>query len=284
MAANDQYFVSGSLVGKQAIVFQDVDHDDYVQVDAAAVALVAANNATGTFTAWVNPANITSAASCIFCAGDNNLVEFIELNIEAGLLTCRVTDEATAQFITQADQIDFKSHRWYHVAVTQRAGGDGVELFVDGKLINRTNDTTTDVDSWFAETDAIDTMRIGTANKVGDASATNDFRGAIGEVKYFDVPLTAIEVREDFEGIVNTTNLHNHWDWDDDLIDSGSGLDNGTAVGDVILSNNHCEFASRLRYDCGGTLNGGDTTQDQIKLFAGGLNNNIGFAHVIQEA
>ena len=282
MAANDQFFISGSLVGRPAIVFQDADHNDYIQVNAAAAALVTANNATGTWTAWVNIANLTDTMT-IIGAGDDSLVEFIELNIEAGLLTCRVTDEATVQFVTQADQIDFKSHRWYHVAVTQRAGGDGVELFVNGVLIDRTNDTTTDLNSWFAETDAIDTMRIGAANKVGNASVTNDFIGAIGTVKIFDIPLSAQEVLDDYNEISNTTNLHNHWDFDDDLVDAGSGLDNGTKVGDVVLCNNHCEFASRLRYDCGGTLNGGDTTQDQIFLFANGTGNK-GFGLVIQEA
>ena len=280
MTANDQFFISGSLVGRPSIVFQDTNHDDYMQIDAAGIALVAANNATGTWTAWINLANLTDTVT-IIGAGDNSLVEFIELNVEAGLLTCRATDGATAQFVTQADQIDFKVHRWYHVAVTQRAGGDGVELFVDGKLINRTNDVTTDLNSWFEETDNIDTMRIGAANKVGDASVTNDFIGAISDVKIWDVPLTPQQVLHDWNGVSNTTNLHNHWDWSDDLVDAGSGADNATAVGDVVLCNNHCEFSSRLRYDCGGTLNGGDTTQDQIKLFASG---NTGFAHVIQEA
>lgn len=248
MAAGDVHYVSGQLKGRKSFAFPQAVSDDYIQVDAAAVALVAANNATGTFTAWINMPNLTGTFT-IIGAGDNNLVEFIELNVEAGLLTCRVTDGATVQFVTQADQIDFKSHRWYHVAVTQRAGGDGVELFVNGKLINRTNDTTTDLNSWFAETDSIDTMRIGAANKVGNGSVTNDFLGAISDVKIFDVPLTALQVVDDFNELVNTTNLHNHWDMDDDLVDQGSGLDDGTDVGtDGILTNNYSEFTSRLKY------------------------------------
>ena len=282
MAANDQFFVAGSLIGRPSLVFQDADHNDYIQVDAAAVALVAANNVSGTFTAWINLANLTDTMT-IIGAGDDNLVEFIELNVEAGLLTCRVTDGATVQFITQADQIDFKSHRWYHVAVTQRAGGDGVELYVDGQLIARTNDTTTDLNSWFEETDAIDTMRIGAANKVGNGSVTNDFIGGISDVKYFDVPLTDAQVVDDWNGVANTTNLHSHWDWSDDLVDAGSGTDNGTKVGDVVLCNNHCEFSYRLRYDCGGTLIGADATKDVIKLFSDGTGNK-GFGLIIQQA
>lgn len=246
MAVTDIYHISGGLDGRKANAFLQSDHDDYIQVNAAAVALVASNDTIGSWTAWINLADITHTGT-IIGAGDDNLVEFIELNVEAGLLTMRVTDGATVQFITQADQIDFKAHRWYHVAVVQRADGNGVRLYVDGVIIASTNDTTTDLNSWFAETDSIDTMRIGAANKVGNATVTNDFRGAIGEVKIFQDVLSDQEVKDDFDGIANTDNLHNHWDWDDDLIDAGSGLDNGTAVGDVLLANNYSEFSSRLR-------------------------------------
>ena len=251
MTAGDTYHVAGGLTGRFAFSWPAVVSDDYIQVDAAAVALVAANNATGTWTAWVNIANITGTF-CVIGAGDDNLVEFIELNIEAGLLTCRATDGATPQFVTQADQVDFEPHRWYHVAVTQNADGAGVSLFVDGVKISATNDTTTDLNSWFAETDAIDTMRIGASNKVGNASVTNEMIGAISDVKIFDVPLTNAEVLKDSQGKVNTTNLHNHWDMKDDLVDQGSGADNGTDTGtDGILLNNYSEFTSRLKHSAG---------------------------------
>ena len=198
MAAGDVYYVSGSTIGRKAFAFPQAVSDDYIQVDAAAAALVAANNATGTWTAWINMPNITGTFT-IMGAGDNNAVEFLELNVEAGLLTCRCTlTTPTVQFITQADQIDFKSHRWHHVAVTQRGGGDGVELFVDGKVIARTNDTSTVLNAWFDILNGIDTMRIGAANKAGDATVTNDFLGAISDVKIFDVPLTEQEVLDDY--------------------------------------------------------------------------------------
>ncbi len=249
MTAGDVHYVSGRLLGRKAFGFPQAVSDDYIQVNAAAAALVAANNATGTWTAWVNIPNLTGTFT-ILGTGDDNAVEFLELNIEAGLLTCRCTlATPTVQFITQADQIDFKAHRWYHVAVTQRGGGDGVELFVDGKLIDRTNDTATAVNAWLDILNGIDTMRIGAANKAGNATVTNDFLGAISDVKIWDVPLTAQQVIDDWNGVTNTTNLHNHWDMDDDLIDQGSGLDNGTDVGtDGILTNNYSEFTSRLKY------------------------------------
>lgn len=248
MAAGDVHHVSGSLVGRKSFSWPAAVSDDYIQVDAAAVALVAANNATGTFTAWVNIANITGTFT-VLGAGDKDVVEFIELNIEAGLLTCRVTDGTTVQFVTQADQIDFKPHRWYHVAVSQHADGLGVRLFVNGSLIASTNDTTTDLNSWFVETDGIDSMRIGAANKVGNDTVTNDFIGAISDVKIWDVPLLDAAVKDDFEGIGNTTNLHNHWDMDDDLVDRGSGADDGTDTGaDGVLLNNYSELTSRLKH------------------------------------
>ncbi len=263
MTAGDLIHISGGLVGRFAFSWPAVVGDDYVQVNAAAVALVAANNATGTWTAWVNIANITGTF-CVVGAGDDNLVEFIELNIEAGLLTCRVTDGATPQFVTQADGDKLKPHRWYHVAVTQNADGAGVSLFINGVKINSTNDTTTDVDSWFFETDAIDTMRIGASNKVGNASVTNEMIGAISDVKIFDVPLTDAEVLADSQGKVNTTNLHNHWDMKDDLVDQGSGLDDGTDTGtDGILFNNYSEFSSRLKHNTATPL-----VADDLSFFA----------------
>ena len=105
MTAGDVHYVSGRLEGRKSFAFPQAVSDDYIQVDAAAVALVAANNASGTWTAWINMPNITGTFT-IIGAGDKSLVEFIELNVEAGLLTCRHTDEATPEFVTQADQID----------------------------------------------------------------------------------------------------------------------------------------------------------------------------------
>jgi len=248
MAAGDVYYVSGNLIGRKAFAFPQAVSDDYILVDNAAIALVASNVVAGTITAWINMPNITGTFT-IVGSGDNNAVEFLDFYVQAGLLTCDCNVATTLQFDTQADQIDFKAHRWYHVAVTQRSGGSGVELFVNGKLINRTNDTSTDVDAWFDETTAIDTMRIGASNRAGNASVTQDFLGAISDVKIFDVPLSAAQVKDDFNGVTNTTNLHNHWDMDDDLIDQGSGLDDGTSTGaDGILTNNYSEFTSRLKY------------------------------------
>ena len=249
MAAGDLYHISGGLKGKPAVMLLAGDHNDYVQVNAHAVARVAANDTVGTYTAWVNLANITDT-SAILCAGDDNVVEFLELSVEAGLLTARCTDNTVAQFVTQADAIGFTPHTWYHVAMVQRADGSGVHLYINGVEIAVTHDTSTDVDEWYTNLDGIDTFRIGAANKAGDASVTDDYHGGIGHVKYWNTNLTDTEVMNDYLGeAVQASVLQLSMDFFNDLVDAGLGADNGTAVGAILQCNNYSEFASRLRND-----------------------------------
>ena len=249
MATTDIYHIVGSLAPARK-AFKNIggDTNDYLQVNAAAVALVAADVAQGTFSAWINMPNITGTF-CILCAADDNVVEFLELNVEAGLLTMRCTDATTAQFVTQADAVSFRPHRWYHVAAVQAADGVGVKLYVNGVRIAATNDTTTDVNEWFVNLDGIDTMRIGAANKAGDATVTNEFSGAISDVKIWSTALTAAQVLDDYNGNgPASATLENHWAMDDDYTDLGLGADTGTAVGDILLVNNYSEFSSRLHF------------------------------------
>lgn len=225
--------------------FKGGNTDDYIQINAAAVARVAANDTVGSWTAWVNIPDVTGTY-CIMCAGDDNAVEFLELNIEAGLLTARCTDATVAQFVTQADAVGFTPHKWHHVAMVQAADGQGPQLFIDGARIAATNDTSTDVNEWFNNLDGIDTFRIGAANKAGDASVTNEFKGGISDVKIFTDVLTYEEVLNDYKGIANTNNLHNHYDMDNDVDDvDGSGADNGTVTGtSLTLCPRYSEFTS----------------------------------------
>lgn len=290
MATTDIYHVSGSLKGRKAIRCLGGDVDDYIQVNAAAVARTTANDTVGTFSAWVNVADI-AGTYCILCAGDADAVEFIELNIEAGLLTARCTDATVAQFVTQADAIEIKAHLWYHVAMVQGANGDGVKLYVNGKLIVTTHDTSTDVDEWFNNCDGIDLMRIGAAAKDGAAGVTNEFKGAISDVKYWNRALLPEQVDLDYRGspqplvdkssppvdISDATYLQNHWDFDDDLIDAGLGADDGTNTGaGIVLNNNYSEYTSRL-----GFMTGVPVVADAIQCFA---DEGVGHALIIQAA
>ena len=279
MATTDIYHVSGGLAGRNAVAFINADHNDYVQVNAHAIARVAANDTVGTYSAWINLADITGTY-CIIGAGDDNVVEFLELNVEAGLLTARCTDATVAQFVTQADAIHFKPHRWYHVAMVQRADGHGVYLYVDGAVIAATNDTATDVDEWYNNLDGIDTCRIGAANKAGDASVTNDLKGAISDVKYWDKALTDAEILNDYQNTAlsdDGTYLQAHWDFVEDYVDAGLGADNGTAVGDVTLINNYSEFTSRLRQDPAAAI----VVADTLVTFA---DNGVGHAVIVKAA
>ena len=130
--AETKYMFGGDITQSMpASIHLGGDSDDYYQVDAAA-ADMANDDTTGALMAWVMQADDTSTVT-VLGFGDKNVVEFIELNIEAGLLTCRCTDNTTAQFVTQADGDELEKHKWYHVAVVQRADGTGVHLFLNGK-------------------------------------------------------------------------------------------------------------------------------------------------------
>lgn len=277
MATTDQYCVVGDLtVTKNAIRCLGGNSDDYLQVNAHAVARVAANDSTGTYSAWVMvPDN--AATYTILGAGDDNVVEFLELSIESGLLTCRITDATTAQLVTQADAVHFKPHKWHHVAVVQGANGYGPKLYVDGSQVAATNDTATDVDSWYAELDGIDTFRIGAANKVGDASVTQEFAGFIGRVKYWNRALTADEVDKDYHNQTfsdDSTYLQLDMDMDT-LEDAGLGADDGTIVGATIKAQAN-EFFSRLTFSTGVAV-----VADKVLMTADG---GKGYALVIQAA
>jgi hypothetical protein len=260
MATDNMYTIRGNVEpARHAIRCIGGNSDDEIQVNAAAVALTAFNDLVGTWTAVVMCGDITSTMT-IIGAGDDNVVEFIELNIEAGLVTARCTDGTVAQFVTQADAVVIEPFKWHHIAMVQRADGAGPHLFVDGVEIARTNDTATDVNEWFVNCDGIDTMSIGAANKDGASGITNEFKGFISDVRIYRDAKTAEEIYAIYEydmfkiGSNNTTNLHNHWDWINDLVDNGSGDDNGTAVSGATRMSWACEFTARLNWEHGLTL------------------------------
>jgi len=239
MTAGDVEVIQGSTNSKLCVSFDGTD--DYMQVNAHAAERVAANDTVGTYIADILMDNITGTFT-VLGAGDDNVVEFIELNVEAGLLTCRCTDGTVAQFVTQADQVDFVANKWYRIGVVQAADGNGVVLYVNGKAVDSTNDTATDVDEWYNNCDGIDTFRIGAANKAGDASVTNDFAGLIGQVRYYSRALSAADMLDDYEGrtLVKavedaSTYLRLNITWDNVLTDAGLGNDSATVVNQAYL-------------------------------------------------
>lgn len=241
MAAGDIIVVHENIFGVKGNYYDG--GDDYVQHNAHAAARVTANDTVGTYTAKIYLNDLTGTY-CILCAGDDSAIEFIELSVEAGLLTARCTDAGVVQFVTQADAIEFEAKRWYHVSVVQAADGGGVKLYVDGVLIASTNDDTTDLDEWYNNLDLTDTFRIGAANKVGDASVTDDFNGAIGQVKYWSLALTTPEIKIEANAnlshgtarqIILDAALQLNVTYENDgITDSGLGADNGTLVNNAI--------------------------------------------------
>lgn len=282
MATTDIYHVSGGLKGRKAAVFCNATSDDYIQVNAFAAARTTANDTVGTITAWVNPANKTGTFT-ILGIGDNNAVEFIDFQIVAGKLGAACTDATTAQFVSATNSVVIEPHVWTHVAVVQRAAGNGPEFYVNGVKQASTNSTSTDVNEWFNNCDGLDTARIGASNKAGDASVTQEFVGAISDVKYYSVALTDEQIMNDYQSpglnaALNAASLQSHWDFADDYVDNGLGADDGTVVGDVVLNNNYSEFSSRLRH-----MTGTPVVADSINIAIDSLNN-VGHALVIQAA
>ncbi|MCH8234131.1 MAG: hypothetical protein IIB82_16015 [Bacteroidetes bacterium] len=137
MATTDIFHISGGLAGRKAVKFLTGNTDDFIEVNAFAATRVAANDAVGTFTAWVMIADDTITGTVIG-NGDDSIVEFLERLIESGLLTVRITDATTVQLVTQADGDALKRHRWYHIAVTQSNDGAGPRLYIDGVKIAST--------------------------------------------------------------------------------------------------------------------------------------------------
>ena len=242
----DAAIVSGDCSNsRKAAVFTGGNTDDYYQINDLATDRVTANDTAGTITAWVCPGDITSTMS-IINFGDNDVVEFIEVNIEAGKLACRCTDATTAQFVAVSGAVNCPAHQWTHIAVRQPGSGEGIKLFVNGLKVASTNSTTTDIFEWFNNCDGIDKGCIGAANKSGNAAITNEFVGGISDLKYYNSALTDEQIADDYRGAVLTTGLTDYWKMAD-LSNETTAANTMTEVSDVYLTPTYNEFISRVR-------------------------------------
>ena len=105
MATTDIIHIVGTVRdGKHAIAFLGGDTDDCMQVDAAAVGQLAATYTSGTWIAWIMPEDKTQTGTIITFA-DKSVIEFIELNVEAGKVVARCTDNTTAQWVLTTDNV-----------------------------------------------------------------------------------------------------------------------------------------------------------------------------------
>lgn len=250
MATTDLHFVCGALQPvKRGVRFLGGAVDDGIQVDAAAAAIVAGNHTKGTITAWIMVPDNTGTYT-IFGAGDANAAEYMHFSVEAGTLWAVIYDGGAAQFDVNTASGTIKPHTWHHVALVQ--DGSQVQFYIDGNKMARTDTTATDLGQWFDDTDGIDGAHIGAADSIaGDAALTQEFKGYISDVRIWSGTTSANVLSEEQINQVMSGKVvgsaHNSWSLDQNLTDTGSGADNGTAVGDIIYSDAN-EFASRLTF------------------------------------
>lgn len=232
MAAGDIIVVSEDGSGKKGVYFDGTD--DYILADAHAVARVAANDTTGTYTAWIFKDSIAVNQE-ILSAGDNDSGnEYLILQVTGlGQLKVVLRQGGASQFSINQTTGTIIAKRWTHVAVVQ----DGIQpkLYVDGANVAATNGTATDLTMWYDELANCDKFAIGVLESNG--THTEDWIGAIGPIKYWNRALTSDEVKRAMAGEALTDDAtylqYNLTMTDDGTTDSGLGLDNGTLIGNA---------------------------------------------------
>lgn len=246
MTAGDVIVIDGDLKARQAAAFDGTD--DYILADAHAVARVAANDTTGTYSAWIYLDNVSGTNITILSAGDNDSAnEYFYFAVTVGgKLKVYFQQGGATQFSIVQTTASIMARTWTHVAVVQ----DGIQpaLYVDGINVAATNTTATDLTMWYDELTGCDKFAIGVLESNG--THTNDFAGMISDVKYWNKALTAEEVLKDYNGEAladDGTYLQLHLlKGDYGVTDQGLGADNGTLTGDAYLCGWGSEWSRRL--------------------------------------
>ncbi len=253
MTAGDILIISEEAGGKKGNYFDGVD--DYVLHSAHAVARDTAADAAGTYTAWIYLDNIVDTMT-ILSAGDlNSTNEGFHLDSVAGKLRILLHNGAAA---TQFDVIEttgsLVARQFMHVAIRQN--GVRPDLFVNGIKSVVTDTTGLDLTAWYADISVgpVDTFAIGVTTT--NSTFLNDFKGAIGQVKYFNIALEDEEILNEAKGLVqpratllNAGLYFNVTMEDDGITDSGLGADDGTPTGDAYYGGTISNFSYRLNYD-----------------------------------
>jgi hypothetical protein len=245
MTAGDVIVIDGDLKARQAAAFDGTD--DYILADAHAVARVAANDTTGTYSAWIYFDNLT--ANMIFIsAGDNDSAnEYLEFTKSTtGKLKIALKQGGVIQFSVIQTTASISAKTWTHVAFVQN--GTQPAIYVNGVAQATTNTTATDLTVWYDELSACDKFAIGCLESNG--THTQDFGGMISDVKYWNKALTAAEVLKDYNGEAladDGTYLQLHLlKGDNGITDQGLGADNGTLTGHAYLCGWGSEWSRRL--------------------------------------
>ncbi len=276
MATTDLHFVTGGLKPvHRGVRFLGGAVDDQIQINASGAAM--ANSSThGTISAWFMVPDKTGTYG-IVSYGDASVVEFIQINVEAGTILVQCTDNTTAQWDYNTASGTVKPHVWHHVALVQ--DGEQPKVYLDGNLMALTTTTGTTPASWFKACAGIDSGSIGCNENGGDGGLTQEFKGYISDVRVWAGTTTAAALSEtDVNRVMSGEVLgteFNLWKLDNDVVDDGTGADNGTIVGDLIYSAAN-PFASRLTF-----LETVPVTADNISIMC---SEGVGYAYAVLSA
>ncbi len=255
MTDGDMYHIVGGTAPSRHAVKFIATADQALVIDAFAITRVAANDTDGTFTAWINVPDITGTYA-IVSIGDTAAIEFLTLSIKAGKLVGELNFATNDKWEHTSTNVVITPHRWHHVALVQEDNLTAPQLYVDGQHVAQSVTLATANDAWIIDMDLTDDGSIGAGEEAGAAAQIKEFKGAISDVKYWDVALTPSQIEDDYKGmppddITGTSgDLTNWWDMDDDYVDSIAG-ENGSAGASLKLSNGYSEFSSRLAFMTG---------------------------------
>lgn len=261
MTAGDVITIVEDNVAKKGNYF-DGD-DDYVLHDAHAVARVAANDTVGTYSAWIYLDYYSAGNRTILSAGDNDsATEFLRFGVlcESNLNKLRIYlyhgDAIQCDLKQTATSETIPLRTWTHVAVVQN--GTKPALYVNGSVVELTNTVTTDTTYWYDKLTGCDKFAIGV--KESNNTHLDEWKGAIGQVKYWNRALSAAEILQDYNGEDQTNGdypdstylVFNITMENDGITDSGTGADNGTLTGNAHYGGLISSHSIALERNCTG--------------------------------
>lgn len=241
MTAGDVEVIKGAIDSHLAVSFDGTD--DELQINAHAVARVAAGDTEGTYAFWFMPDNITGTYGLIACGdavGGAAETLLIQQAVNDIRIYCRRQAGAGFDIITTSAAL--VAREWVHICITQN--GTRPTIYINGLAVAMTDTVGTVLAEWFATTTGLDEARIGCRTLNG---AEDQFLlGVMGPVKYWSVALDATQVARE-AGINETTNTagvianlltlqEEQWDWDGVLTSSVGDATSAAVVAHAYLS------------------------------------------------
>ena len=256
MAAGDIVVVRQEATGRNGAYLDGTG--DYIQANAHAVARVAANDAQGCYTAWIYLNDIAGTYTIVGGGHSIGAAEHFYWAVIAGKLQIHLRPAAAISFTVVETNVTLTARKWHHVCINHT--GVRPDLYVDGAVSAMTDTVSTDLTDWYDELPDVDEFCVGATTK--NNVETNTFKGAIGQVKYWNVALTADQIKIEAENVPNDLGYTAHPDseqtildtklqynltmTDDATTDSGLGADNGTLVGHAVYGGEISDWSYKL--------------------------------------